>query len=121
MLKIVGAIAALVGASTFPAGAGATTSAPGTISYIESGPTIFFFNQSGSGTNSRTPASCQDPNLPTRWAIDPTTLGGQSMVATLLSAYSLNKQVVIVGTGSCSSSAGTPGASEMVQFILMIN
>lgn len=56
------------------------------------------FEQSGSRSNV---PGC-GANLPTRWAFDPTTPIGQSMMATVLTAEALHKQVTISGSGDCS-------------------
>ncbi|MBO9710399.1 MAG: hypothetical protein J7521_19525 [Caulobacter sp.] len=46
--------------------------------------------------------ACQGSNVPNRFAIDASTVAGQSMAAALMTAYSLHKRIYIVGTGACS-------------------
>ena len=67
------------------------------------------FNQDGARANLPQCGS----NNPTRWAIDPTTAHGQAVAAALLTAFSLHKQVYIVGTGDCSLN----GDTESVLFL----
>lgn len=60
---------------------------------------VVFFNHDG--VRSTLPA-CSGAVLPTRWAIDASTLAGQGRLAILLSAYGLGKKIEIVGSGTCS-------------------
>ena len=71
------------------------------------------FDQSGS----RSAAPSCGAGLPARWAIDPKTPYGQSVWATLLSAYALHKQVVIIGSGACS----VHGDTETVRYLNVPN
>ena len=61
------------------------------------------------GVRSGTPA-CSTIN---RWVIDTTTAAGQSMAATILSAYALGKSVQIEGTNEC----GLWGDTESVNYV----
>ncbi len=46
--------------------------------------------------------SCQNVNYPKRWAFDSTTATGQATLSIVLTAYALQKTILIVGTGNCS-------------------
>lgn len=61
----------------------------------------YFF--STTGTRTATPSCATQP----RWVIDTSTSAGQSQVAALLSAYTMNKKVSVTGTGTCSVWADT--------------
>lgn len=57
------------------------------------------FNSSGG----RTPRpGCQTPGLDARWALDGTTVSGQSQIAILLNAYNMHKKVTINGNHGCT-------------------
>jgi len=80
----------------------ASNSSPGNIVGITSERTgALLFNQTGSRT-SRPSCSTVD-----RWAIDTSTLAGQSMAGVLLTAFSQNKTIFVYGTGNCSAWADT--------------
>ena len=53
------------------------------------------------GTRTGVPACAN--TQPTRFALDASTPAGKAQLAGLLTAYSSGKQVVIIGTGTCSS------------------
>jgi hypothetical protein len=77
--------------------ANASSSGGGSISKLT--PTsggAFIFYQTGTRTT-RPACSTQD-----RWAIDVSTNSGQALVAALLTAYSMGKQIAITGTGTCT-------------------
>ena len=48
-----------------------------------------------------------------RWGIDTTAAAGQSMAATVLSAYALGKSVVVEGTAEC----GVWGDTETANYV----
>lgn len=64
---------------------------------------IVFFDGSGFST------AC---SVGSRYALDPTTAYGQTNVALLLTAYSLNRLVTLAGDGSCHG-----GDTEFVSLI----
>lgn len=68
---------------------------------------IVFFYMTGTRT---TLPSCQTASA-TRWSFDSSTSGGQAMLAALLSAYGLGKQITVNGTGTCSVWADTEATS----------
>jgi hypothetical protein len=72
------------------------------------------FNTSGSRG---TPPSCQGPGLGPRFAINASTLVGQSQLSVLMTAYSLHKRISIHGTGTCS----IWGDTETVDFFVVEN
>lgn len=93
----------------------ASTAQPGYISQIfamANGVVMF----SSSGARS-TPPGCQSAGVSQRWAIDATTPAGQAKVAALLTAYSLRKQIQIVGTGACPNWSDT----ETLDYFFTIN
>jgi hypothetical protein len=49
-----------------------------------------------------------------RWVIDVGTPSGQVMASTLLTAYSLNKRVILYGTGTCTAWPDTETVSYFV-------
>lgn len=56
----------------------------------------------GGGAPARdTPPACGS-GLPNRWAIDASTPAGQTAVTTLLWALDNRRQVLVIGTGTCS-------------------
>jgi hypothetical protein len=71
----------------------------------------FFFNTTG--TRTAAPSCAIQP----RWVVDTSTLPGQAVVAALLSAYAMNKQIVVMGTGSCT----VWGDTETVSYFYMID
>jgi hypothetical protein len=89
-----------------PAHAG--TSAAGQVSNILSNRVgRLFFEVSGSRAGQ---PSCA---IHTRWVIDTTSPAGQSVAATLLSAYGLGRNVMVAGTGEC----GLWGDTESVDYL----
>jgi hypothetical protein len=66
-------------------------------------------------TGSRTDApSCS--TIPGRFALDSTTAAGRSQLAGLLAAEAQDRQVVIVGTGTC----GVYGDSETISYFYIV-
>ena len=101
LMKMIGSIAATVALGCATSPAHASSAAPGLASVIlGTSYGVVIFNQSGART---TPPSCQGATIPTRWAIDVTTPSGQAMAAVLLSDYAQNKQIIVVGSGACST------------------
>lgn len=74
----------------------ASSSGSGLVSGILMTSQTAFFNHSG--TRSTRP-SCATID---RWAFDSSTAGGQSLLATLLTAYATGRQISVLGTGTCS-------------------
>ena len=96
MIRLMSLIMAIMGLCTATSGV-ASTAAQGyvlAITQLREGP--FIFGQSGDRTAQ---PSCSTLN---RWAVDTSTDAGKAMVAIILSAYSMRKQIVIQGTGDCS-------------------
>lgn len=71
------------------------------------------FSHSGSRTG--TPACAT--NFPARWTVPAGTSMGQAQLAVLLTAYSQQKQISIVGTGNCYRHPDT----ETVLYIQIID
>ena len=65
------------------------------------------------GTRTGTIPSCA--TIPAEWAFDASTAAGQSMLATVLTAYSLHKQVIVQGT---STSCNAWGDREDMNLVL---
>jgi hypothetical protein len=59
--------------------------------------------------------ACADNSVPHRWAIDASTVPGQSAAALLISAWTAKKRVWINGTDVCS----IWNATETVQYFLI--
>lgn len=72
---------------------------------------IVVFNHSG--TRSTVPA-CQGATVPARWAFNGATAAGQAKLAVLMSAYGLNKQISLSGTGACSEWFDTESVQNIV-------
>ncbi|HWW25874.1 MAG TPA: hypothetical protein VNZ85_08275 [Caulobacter sp.] len=54
-------------------------------------------------TGARTTApACQGAAVPNRFAINGSTVAGQSQLAALMTAYSLRKRIWIYGSGTCT-------------------
>ncbi len=53
------------------------------------------------GSRSARP-SCSGPGLDARWAINASTLVGQSQLSAFMTAYTLKKRIFIHGAGTCS-------------------
>lgn len=64
-----------------------------------------------------TPPSCSGPGLGARFAINASTLVGQSQLSVLMTAYSLHKRIAIHGTGTCS----IWGDTETVDYFVVEN
>lgn len=64
-----------------------------------------------------TPPSCSGPGLNARFAINASTLVGQSQLSVLMTAYSLHKRISIHGTGACS----IWGDTETVDYFVVEN
>lgn len=58
---------------------------------------VVLFTHSGAKYGDTT---CASPN-PSRWAFDGNTTAGQAKLASVLTAYSLHKQISIVGMNQC--------------------
>ena len=84
----------------------------GTFSVLSFDHSIIFY-QSGSRNNVPGCAA----NNPGRWAFDFTTPSGQMMMANLLTANALHKQVAVTGTGDCSAHSDT----ETVLYLTVSN
>ena len=80
--------------------AAASSAGTGNISYISgmSNGALLFQTD---GARTATP-SCQAPQVPTRFAIDASTVSGQAEASALLTAYALGKKIEVMGTGACS-------------------
>lgn len=72
---------------------------------------------SGNGVNWFTMSSghqnapaCQGRHVANRWAMNTNSSGGQALWATILTAYSLRKQVYVVGTTVCTDLGDTETA-----------
>ncbi|AJP70586.1 hypothetical protein TS85_00185 [Sphingomonas hengshuiensis] len=93
--------------------ASASYSQFGSISLIHGMPNgAMIFTHDGART--ATP-SCATGATATRWAINATTDGGKLQASMLLSAYALNKKIVVLGTGTCSAW----GDTETVDYIII--
>jgi hypothetical protein len=64
-----------------------------------------------------TPPACSGPGLGARFAINASTLVGQSQLSVLMTAYSLRKRISIHGTGTCS----IWGDTETVDYFVVEN
>ena len=60
---------------------------------------------------------CSGPGLDARYAINASTLVGQSQLSVLMTAYSLHKRILIRGTGTCS----IWGDTETVDYFMVEN
>lgn len=54
--------------------------------------------------------ACQGSYVANRWAMNADSAGGQALWATILTAYSLRKQVYVVGTAACADLGDTETA-----------
>lgn len=96
---------ALLYLAALSSAAHASDQTPGKISGVysmDNGAFMFFSN----GTRTGTIPSCAE-SKPTRWSIDGTTAEGNLKVASLLTAFSLGKNVTVFGKGVCTSWADT--------------
>lgn len=87
--------------------ASASSASPGSIDIINplaQGPVIF----THTGARTARPA-CATLD---RWAIDTSTNAGQALVASLLIAYAMSKQIIVNGTGACSAWGDTETVSN---------
>jgi hypothetical protein len=94
-------MAGVITAMTASAPVGASESTFGTIHGVlptHNGAVLFWTTGSRVGTH----PACQGPGLDGRYAIDASTVAGQSMVAVLLSAQAQGKQIYVVGSGNCT-------------------
>jgi len=64
---------------------------------MSNGAVLFF--TSGART---TPPACSGPNLERRYALNASTIAGQSQLSVLMTAYAMGKRITIHGTGTCS-------------------
>jgi hypothetical protein len=108
VMKILAAFAALAACLAVCSPAHAGTSAPGPISNILSNSSGRLFFEIG-GARAGQPACA----IHGRWVMDTTSPAGQSMAATLLSAFGLGKSVFVAGTGEC----GLWGDTESVDYL----
>jgi hypothetical protein len=106
MIRILACLGCL--SIAIPAMADSTTGIISGIITVKDSSTVLFYQ---SGTRSALPA-CGAAN-PTRWAIAPTTLFGQSVLSVLLTAYALHKSVSIVGFGACPDQSDTESVKYM--------
>ncbi|PXA90690.1 hypothetical protein DMC25_02530 [Caulobacter sp. D4A] len=97
------ALAGLTAAASWSPAAASTAEYGKVTAFIQTGSTVMFYT---SGTRSTAP-SCQGADVPARWAIDVSTPAGQSMLSILLTAYSTQRTVKILGTGTCSVQGDT--------------
>jgi hypothetical protein len=84
-----------------PSSVGASTATGGTIHGVlptYNGAVLFWTTGTVVGGH----PACQGPGLTGRYAIDASTVAGQSMVAVLLSAQAQGKQIFITGSGTCT-------------------
>jgi hypothetical protein len=97
-------ITALTAAGSLSAGATPAFASDGSSGYITeilpTNGTAAFFIHGGTRT---TPPACAAGSGP-RWVIDLSTPGGQAIMATILTAFSTNRPVHVVGTGTCALS-----------------
>jgi hypothetical protein len=68
-----------------------------------------------SGARSGTVPACQGPGLTQRYALDASTISGQSYASVLMTAYALKKRVYVQGTGTCDIWTDT----ETVSYIMV--
>ena len=111
MNKLTHGLMALAAVAIAPTPASASTSQMGTASgftSISNG--ALLFNHNGS----RTAVPACATSFAGRWAIDASTVAGQSMIAVMINAYNRGKQVYIAGTGTCSIWGDTETISYMV-------
>lgn len=86
----------------------ASNGGPGTISFINAlkfGRIIF----THSGTRTGTLPSCATAT--TKWALDVSTPDGHAQLSVLLTAYSLQKPISVIGAGDCSVFGDTESIS----------
>lgn len=107
---LIGALAAVSAAS-----ASASDATWGYISYPygTSNGAVLFNTDGVRGT----PPSCSGTGLGARFAINASTLVGQSQLSVLMTAYSLHKRISIHGTGTCS----IWGDTETVDYFVVEN
>ena len=94
------------GANASNAGLGAIDSPLGMVSGA------LLFNTNGARTAA---PSCQGAGVPNRFALDTSTVAGQSQAKLLLNAYNRRQRITVVGTGTCSIQADT----ETVNYFLV--
>jgi hypothetical protein len=68
---------------------------------------LLFFNQHGARTAA---PACVTMD---RWVVDTSTISGQSLAATLISAWSLGRKVIVQGAGGCTKW----GDTETVDYV----
>jgi hypothetical protein len=111
-LVAIGGLLLLAGACFFTPAAEASSTNAGNVERVlilSSG--IVTFNLTGGRTAL---PSCQGPTVPTRWAFNSSTTAGQSMLSLILTAYAANKQISVVGTGTCTDWSDTESVSLIV-------
>jgi hypothetical protein len=109
-LLVICACLGLLGAAR--ANAGGVSNATVTAVMPFSPPNLFFVVVDVSPTG--VPACGTLTSSSKRFVVDLTTDGGKAMAATLLTAYSLNSQIDIVGLGSCA----VWGDTETINYIV---
>jgi hypothetical protein len=57
--------------------------------------------------------ACQGPGLNDRWAFDGSTPAGQAKLSALLSAYAMQKKLVVIGKGTCPDWGDTESVNWM--------
>ncbi|MGR4866950.1 hypothetical protein [Caulobacter sp. LARHSG274] len=98
----------LVAALLTPALAVASSTGAGHISVIQvMDGGVVLFNHDGDRTALPGCATNQG-----RWAFDGSTPAGQAKLAVLMSAYALNKRIVITGLGACNQFGGMESVSN---------
>jgi hypothetical protein len=101
-------VAMLVAALLAPGSATASSTGAGHISVIQvldNG--VVLFNHDGDRTALPSCATNQG-----RWTFDGATPAGQSKLAVLMSAYALNKRIVVAGLGACNQLGGMESVSN---------
>jgi hypothetical protein len=89
--------------------ASASTTAPGNIvGVLPHAAGVLLFNHTGTRTG-RPACSTVD-----RWAVSTTTPAGQAMASALLTAWSLHKQITVIGSGACDIWGDTESVSYFV-------
>jgi hypothetical protein len=105
LLSALGAMALLFASAQ----AHASDQGPGYITGVQFTGTRMFFTMSGTRG---TPPGCSCCN---RWELTNNTTSGQSQIAMVLTAYSLNRSVNVYGTGICvAGSNDTEGVNLFV-------
>jgi hypothetical protein len=92
--------------------ASASTASPGNITtLLPSAAGMLFFNHTGTRTGRPSCATLD------RWVFSTTTPAGQTLASALLTAWSLHKQITVIGNGVCD----TWGDTETVSYFFIID